>query len=139
MIGSHKSRERFTVVNISQFDIIIGRHFLQLHKPTVQWHEDQPNQLVFDLAYCSKHCLPFPIDVYGISKAQQEKEDIAALEQIPHCIPLEAYQKWKDNLQITVTQSFLVKITSKEQKESQSVEEIGPTELHEYLLVFDKK
>lgn len=56
-LGSHEEIITFVVAPIANYDIILGKPWLELHNPLINWKADS---LSFDKDYCQKHLKPLP-------------------------------------------------------------------------------
>lgn len=52
--GGHTSIERFYITDLGGYDMIIGKSFLRVHNPFIDWEN---NRLCFNKEYCRQNCL----------------------------------------------------------------------------------
>lgn len=125
-IGAHKSMEKFAVANIGEYDLVIGHHFLRQHKPTVKWNEDKPDRLIFASERCSRHCLPFPADVYRVESSSHNAE-IHYLNQLPETLLSQVCaMRIESHLHIDASESHSATIAGKHQKPERPLTDLIP-------------
>lgn len=73
IIENHKNKQKFYVADIGRYDVIIGLTWIRQHKPQIEWSMDEADRMVFSSRHCSHHCLPVPMDAYGVDSRAPKK------------------------------------------------------------------
>lgn len=107
-IGTHTSHEVILVGDIGRHEMVLGRDYIRKHGMTVTWATKGKDQVHFN-----HRC---------IGVCWKKEEPILG--------------KW--DVEVNATESRSAQIAEKHQKPERSIEEIVPTEFHDYLDVFSE-
>ena len=145
-IGEHANSQMFAITNIGYDDVIIGIDWLREHNPEIDWAEGTVRMSRCP-PKCSRHSkvkghmesVKFDRSIYFVGTEQEE--DSTPEEDIPEEVWLTPMER--DSLRLSATKTNIATRLAQEAeqpgKSKKPLEEMIPSQYHEYLSVFSEE